>query len=115
MNGWKLEIVFFKIYKLIIYFKMSEEIANINTSINKTIIIENSSGFIRVGFSGEKYPRFEIPAIVGRPKSQGVQMGYLLEAKQQVFVGDEALNYTSNTLTLQNPIKNGIVTNWDHK
>ena len=84
---------------------MSEEITN-----TRTIVIENSSGFIRVGFSGEDYPRTEIPTIVGRPKNQDIQIG---TGEQNVYVGDAALNDTNNTLTLNNPIKDGIVTNLD--
>jgi actin-related protein 2 len=31
------------------------------------IICDNGSGFLKMGFAGENFPRFTIPSIAGRP------------------------------------------------
>jgi len=39
------------------------------------VVLDNGSGFLKIGFGGENFPRFTIPAIVGRP---------LLRANQKI-------------------------------
>ena len=39
------------------------------------IICDNGSGFLKMGFAGENFPRFTIPSIAGRP---------LLRANQKI-------------------------------
>jgi actin-related protein 2 len=31
------------------------------------IVCDNGTGFLKMGFAGDDYPRFTIPSIVGRP------------------------------------------------
>ncbi len=35
------------------------------------IVIDNGSGFVKVGISGDENPRASIPTVVGRPKNPG--------------------------------------------
>jgi centractin len=42
---------------------------------NLTIVIDNGSGFIKSGFSGEDNPRCYFPAIVGVPNTQNIMIG----------------------------------------
>jgi actin-related protein len=50
-------------------------------------VIDNGSGVVKAGFSGEDAPRAIFPSIVGRPKNPGVIIG--VEAKDE-YIGDEA-------------------------
>ena len=46
------------------------------SDIDKTkIVCDNGSGFLKMGFAGDNFPRYTIPSIVGRP---------MLRANQQV-------------------------------
>jgi actin-related protein len=38
------------------------------TDGNEAVVIDNGSGMVKAGFSGEEQPRCTFPAVVGRPK-----------------------------------------------
>lgn len=52
-----------------------------------TCVIDNGSGVVKAGFSGEDAPRAIFPSVIGRPKNPGVIIG--VEAKDE-YIGDEA-------------------------
>ena len=68
------------------------------------IIIDNGSGYIKAGFSGEEYPRTVFPTVVGYPK-------YLI-GKKEFFVGTYAES-KRGVLKLNKPIQRGEIINWD--
>ena len=69
-----------------------------------TIVIDNGSGSIKAGFGGYKNPTKVIPTIVGRPLTK--------KCSKNFFIGEEA-RAKSFLLKLENPIKHGIISNWD--
>jgi actin-related protein len=73
------------------------------------IVIDNGSGFIKAGFSGEEAPRSVFPSVVGRTKVQGIMIG---SEKKDIFIGQEAEEKRS-VLNIKHPIEHGIITNWD--
>ena len=76
----------------------------------QTIVIDNGSGMIKAGFSGDEAPRTIIPSIVGHPKYRVHKL--LNINKKDVFFGDEVCS-KAGILHLEYPIKHGIVNNWD--
>lgn len=94
------------------------------------VVIDNGSGFIKAGFSGDDAPCAVFPSVVGRPRHQvrgqlcisgakeaagdGVCLQGVAVAGGQKdrFIGAAALSHRGQ-LTLRNPIDRGVVVNWD--
>ena len=75
----------------------------------QTIVIDNGSGVVKAGFSGEDAPRAIFPSIVGRPKMVSVLIG--IESKDE-YLGDEA-QQKRGVLRISYPIEHGIIKDWD--
>ena len=73
------------------------------------IIIDNGSGYIKAGLSGEEWSRTVFPTCIGYPKYSSGMVG---GDKKEFFVGADA-EAKRGVLKLNYPIENGIVNNWD--
>jgi actin len=72
------------------------------------LVVDNGSGMVKAGFSGDDAPRSVFPSIVGRPLYK-VIMG---ASAKEYYTGDEAIAIRG-VLSLNYPIEHGIVTSWD--
>ncbi|MES1902729.1 MAG: actin, partial [Paramarteilia canceri] len=73
------------------------------------VVIDNGSGTIKAGISGEDIPRAIFSAVVGRPKEKSAMVGL---NKKENFIGDEAQS-KRGILKMIYPIEHGIINNWD--
>jgi actin-related protein 2 len=75
------------------------------------IVCDNGTGFLKMGFAGDDYPRFTIPSIVGRPMLRSGQSVGDIQLKDVMF-GEEA-NPHRALLEITYPIEEGRVNNWN--
>ena len=73
------------------------------------IVVDNGSGSIKAGFSGDDAPRAVFDNITGRPTSEEAAATMV---HKDAFIGAEAQAKRS-LLTLTHPVDEGIITNWD--
>ena len=73
------------------------------------IIIDNGTGFCKVGLSCDSEPRSIFPSCVGYPKYES---GMITSNKKEFYVGNDAI-YNKGVLQLKYPIEHGVVNNWD--
>lgn len=72
------------------------------------IVIDNGSGVIKAGLSGEGAPSVKFPSLVGKPRGAALIGG---NAKEE-YIGDEAQKLRG-VLNLSYPVASGIVTDWE--
>jgi len=75
------------------------------------VVSDNGSGYVKLGFGGDSFPRFVIPSIIGRPMLRATQKIGDQELKE-VMIGDEAAPLRSY-LEIKYPLKEGRILNWD--
>jgi len=77
------------------------------------LVIDNGSGMVKAGFSGEEAPRCVFPSIIGKPKyKKSIKHHPSENANTITYVGEEPQN-RRGVLKLNYPIEHGIITNWD--
>jgi actin, other eukaryote len=79
---------------------------------NQILVVDNGSGVVKAGFSGEDAPRSIFPSIVGTPKNTFIPT-ILRDSDQDEYIGDEA-QQKRGILKISYPIEQGIVRDWDH-
>ena len=76
------------------------------------VVCDNGTGFVKVGYASENFPRSIFPSMVGRPilrAEEAITEGVTLK---EVMCGDEAAAVRMS-LDCTYPVENGIVKNWD--
>ncbi|RKP19220.1 Actin/actin-like protein [Rozella allomycis CSF55] len=77
---------------------------------SQPIVIDNGSGIIKSGFSGDNQPKSVIPAIVGRTKYKQVMTGSNIPNNEN-FIGNKAMEYRG-LLKLNYPMEHGMIEDW---
>lgn len=76
---------------------------------NQPVVIDNGSGVIKAGFSGDIVPKCHFSTLVGRPKYTKVMSGHV---DSNIFMGEMAQEHRG-LLNIRYPLEHGIVTDWD--
>lgn len=85
-------------------------------SNTKTIVIDNGTGFAKIGFAGSNFPSHTLPTVVGRPMLRSeeallVGSGKAGSTLKDIYVGQEASDLR-NQLQLTYPLENGVIKIW---
>ncbi|CCG83552.1 putative Arp2/3 complex subunit [Taphrina deformans PYCC 5710] len=75
------------------------------------IVLDQGTGFVKVGYAGTNFPEQQYPSIVGRPILRAEERSGDIEIKD-IMVGDEAAQIRS-MLQISYPMENGIIRNWE--
>jgi len=76
--------------------------------MNRSVVIDNGSGTIKAGFSGEDIPKCYFPSYVGYPKHERIMLGAV---EGDSFIGKKAQELRG-LLKIKYPLEHGIVTDW---
>ena len=84
------------------------------------VVIDNGTGFVKAGFSGQDLPRLIIPTVVGEhieqidPQLMNAQnAGTDVQEEKKTYAFGNAALQCKDTHTLSRPIKRGIIEDWD--
>ena len=82
---------------------------------HQAVIMDNGSGYSKLGYAGNWEPDIVIPTVVADLKNKNTSSDLTKSYEYNYYIGDEAINKKkeSNTHKLIYPVKNGIVENWD--
>lgn len=82
----------------------------INTN-HLDIVLDQGTGFVKIGRAGENFPDYTFPSIVGRPILRAEERASVATPLKDIMIGDEASEVRSY-LQISYPMENGIIKNW---
>lgn len=82
-----------------------------DSALSDIIVLDQGTGFVKVGYAGSNFPSYQFPSIVGRPILRAEEHSGSVEIKD-IMVGDEAAAVRS-MLQISYPMENGIIRDWD--
>lgn len=75
------------------------------------IVLDQGTGFVKIGHGGSNFPDHTFPSIVGRPILRAEERTGDIEIKD-IMCGDEA-SAVRSALQVSYPMENGIIRNWE--
>ena len=75
------------------------------------LIVDNGTGYIKIGYSDQQFPQDHIASIVGRRVLRAESLTETPLSKE-VYFGNEALKHR-NQLELTHVLSEGIIRDWD--
>ncbi|XP_043576966.1 actin-like [Chiloscyllium plagiosum] len=90
-------------------FRLTSSSSSLASDLYPPVVIDNGSGLIKAGLSGNHSPTHVFPSVVGRPKNTTLNVFGLSE--RCTYVGEEAQRKRT-ILHLVYPIQHGLIANW---
>lgn len=79
---------------------------------NRTIIIDNGTGYSKIGYAINEEPDFYIPTVMSRLDKPGASVSRPNPPDLDFFVGKDAYGL-HQTYSFTRPMKEGIINSWD--
>ncbi|KAH3680589.1 hypothetical protein WICPIJ_008209 [Wickerhamomyces pijperi] len=79
---------------------------------NPPIVLDQGTGFVKIGYAGSNFPEHTFPSIVGRPILRAEERSLSDIEIKDIMCGDEASEVRS-ALQISYPMENGIIKNWE--
>lgn len=79
------------------------------------IVLDQGTGFVKIGYGGTNFPEHTFPSMVGRPILRAEERAtdtYGDVAIKDIMCGDEAAA-ARNMLQISYPMENGVIRNWE--
>lgn len=80
---------------------------DIDSLLKSPVVIDNGSGYMKVGFSGEEKTAEKFPSIVGRPKYNVVIPN--TSNQLDTYIGKDLDDSKRGLYKLRYPIKHGVI------
>ncbi|XP_050527943.1 uncharacterized protein LOC126898036 [Daktulosphaira vitifoliae] len=92
-----------------VFAQTKKEVIRLTYLDNPSLVCDNGTHSLKVGFGGDDSPRSLIPTFVGSPRKEVSMIGY---GQRNIYVGDYAVE-NRGVLNVSNPMQNGIITDWE--
>ncbi|KRX86395.1 Actin-related protein 3, partial [Trichinella pseudospiralis] len=80
--------------------------------LSSAVVIDNGTGYSKIGFAGNTHPNFIIPTVIAcRSQSYNIPNTGRMPIDMDFFIGDEALNATN--YSIRYPVRHGVVEDWN--
>ena len=77
-----------------------------------SVVIDNGTGYTKMGFSGNVEPQYIVPTAVATQECFGPKATHKELSDLDFYIGNEAASHAS-THTVDHPIRHGLIENWD--
>jgi len=79
---------------------------------NPAVVIDNGTGYTKMGYAGNCEPSFIVPSVIGTKEAKNARKDWKGVEDMDFWIGDEAVA-RANEYKVTYPIRHGIVENWD--